>query len=191
MGEKKRLNTLRQFYLKLDYKNADTKTIKEAESFFSDDTGEDVYIIAEQNKICMDQLISEDQYVRYVYHREHEFWYGDYDDVSREYNLTPYGDLFIEFLKENHKNLFDFLVLNGCHMEMAEERNLLAIDKIFELKAELLVKNPYPSNNNLEMAQHLRMLESMAKELVLNDYVLVKPFIKVFENYEKIRENPF
>lgn len=184
MGEQKRLEQLRKYYLGMDYRTADTQTIKDAEAFFQQDIDlpQKIYIIPEENKICADFPFAnrENEYIRYVYHRGHEVFYGDYDD-DREYDIEPYGELFLEWMKETHKDLLDLCVLKGDHLEYAEERNLIAKDKIHDVKQELLKTHPYPSKNPLENEKHLIMLEGMAKENVLNDYVFVKPYVEAYE----------
>ena len=189
MGEQKRINRLRNYYLNLDYTYADTKTIKDAEVFFAEDTGDEVYIIPEKNKVCKDEPF-EDETIRFFYHRKQEVWYQDFEE-DRDFDTKPYGDLFIEFMKENHKNLMDMLILDGDFMEIAEERNIQAKDKIFDLKHELLKSNPYPSQDNLERAKHLGSLDAMAKEIIIHDYVLIKPYIAVYEQMQKIKDDPF
>lgn len=175
MGEQKRRNKLLKYYLGLDYTYADTKTINDAESFFTSEYNRDVYIIPPENKICSDFPTGwADKYTRNVLDREREFWTGDYED-DRAYDLSPYGDLYLSYLEEEFKTVYSLLVLKGQHLEKAEQINLLAKDKLFDLKQELLAQNPYPSKNPLENEKHLIMLEAMAKEIILHDYVFIPP----------------
>lgn len=174
MGEQNKHNKLLQYYLGIDYTCADTKTIQDAEKFFSEEYKKEVYIIPPENKICMNENHEDDSYIRYYLDKEKEVWIGDYED-DREYDISPYGDLYLTWMEEEFPTNFSLMVLKGQHLEKAEKINLTAKDKLFDLKQELLKNNPYTDNNNLEMAKHLIMLEGMAKEIVLNDYVYIPP----------------
>lgn len=174
MGDQNKHDKLSKYYLSLDYTCADSKTIKDAEVFFSEEYKKDVYIIPPENKICINENHGQDSYIRYYLDKDKQVWLGDYED-DRDYDISPYGDLYLAWMEEEFPTNFSLMVLKGQHLEKAEYINLNAKDKLFDLKQELLKNNPYPSNNNLEMEKHLIMLESIAKEIILQDYVFIPP----------------
>ncbi len=175
MGEAKKREAKLKYYLGLDYREADSSTIEDAEHFFSDEYDRDVFIIAEQNKICMDDLVCHDTMVcRYQLVREHEIWIGDFDDV-RDYDAKPFGEYWMNFIQETYKDEYISLQMNGNLWPKAEEINIRTREMITERRNELLKNDPYLDGwNILDEEKHLRMLDGIAKELILSEFVYNK-----------------
>lgn len=175
MGEAKKREAKLQYYLSLDYRESDTFTIEDAEQFFSDEYDRDVFIIAEQNKICMDDLVCHDTMVcRYVLQRDIEVWHGDFEDI-RDYDAKPYGEYWMHFMKETYRDEYILLQMNGQLWPKAEEINIKAREKITETRNELLKSNPFTENRDIfEQEKHLKSLEDVAEELILSELIYNK-----------------
>lgn len=186
MGEAKKREAKLKHYLGLDYREADSSTIEDAEQFFSDEYDRDVFIISEQNKICMEDLVCHDTMVcRYQLVRETEVWIGDFDNI-RDFDARPYGEYWMNFMKEIYKDEYILLQMNGQLWPKAEEINISAREKITETRNELLKNNPYDEKwNILEQETHLKSLDEVAKEIILDEFiynkVLYMPEEKIYD----------
>lgn len=179
MGEAKKREELCQYYLGLDFRECDSHTIELAEIFFSEEYGRDVFIIAEENKICMeDEVCNGRRICRYKLQRDIEVWLGDYDD-DKDYETKPYGDYWMKFMHETYRDEYVLLTMNGQLYPKAEEINEKVNDALWERRNELLKNDPYEDSWNIfEKEKHLNMIDEIAKELVLSELVYNKELYK-------------
>lgn len=190
MGEAKKREELCQYYLGLDFRECDSHTIEQAEKFFSKEYDRDVFIIAEENKICMEDEVCHGRRIcRYKLQRDAELWLSDFDD-DKDYDTKPYGNYWMDFMHETYRDEYVLLTMNGQLYPKAEEINEKVKDTLWERRNELLKNDPYKEGwNILEKEKHLNMLDEIAKELVLSELVynkeLYKPIITEL-NYDDL-----
>lgn len=179
MGEARKKQIKMDYYLGLDYREVDSFTIEDAEIFISEVSKRDVFIIPEENKICMEDTVCEGKFIcRYYLTRDTELWLADLED-DRDYDIKPYGTMWLRYMYENLEIDYTIYQLNGQTMPMAEDVNKKATKEVFLIKNDLLKKKPYEKKwNIIQREQHLIELEEIAKEIVIKEIVFNKELYK-------------
>lgn len=188
MGEAKKREQLSNYYLGLDFRECDSNTIELAEKFFSEEYDREVFIIPEENKICMeDEIFDGEKVCRYKLERENQLWLADFED-DIDYDIKPYGVYWISFMKETFTNEYLSMMLNGQLHKKAESINIKTRESITERRNELLKQQPYQAEWNIfDKEKHLNMLEEISKELILSEIVYNEELYRPSElNYDEI-----
>ena len=94
------------------------------------------------------------------------------ETATENIHVGKYGDLWMEYLKENHparyRHLFRFKKL----MKKAEEVNEEAYEILDSIVAKYLIKHPpVDPNTTMEMWQIREQAKMMAEEIIFHDIV--------------------
>ena len=88
--------------------------------------------------------------------------------------LGRYGRMALEYLRENHRERFTTLKMDGSLMEIMHRVQDEATEKIESLTQQMLQQDPMPQTEDiLERTRHLNDLKLMAEETVLQTIVLI------------------
>ena len=95
------------------------------------------------------------------------------EEVSTEtIPVGKYGDLWMEYLKENHPDRYCNLFRFGNMMKKAEEVNEEAYEMLDSIVSKYLEKNPpIDPNSTMEMWQIREQAKMMAEEIIFRDIV--------------------
>ncbi|OZQ77441.1 TnpV protein [Paenibacillus odorifer] len=97
------------------------------------------------------------------------------EDKVDQQPLGRYGRLAMSYLRDNHPQRFQILLMQGILMETIHNVEQEALERMEQLTEQLLHLRPIPkTDDTLERARHLNQIKSTAEELVLND-ILLKP----------------
>ncbi|MEK4039458.1 TnpV protein [Paenibacillus sp. FSL F4-0122] len=89
--------------------------------------------------------------------------------------LGRYGRMAMSYLRDNHPQRFQILMMQGILMETIHNVEQEALERMEQLTEQLLHLRPMPkTDDTLERTRHLNQIKSTAEELVLND-ILLKP----------------
>ncbi|MEK5418500.1 TnpV protein [Paenibacillus sp. FSL L8-0708] len=87
--------------------------------------------------------------------------------------LGRYGRMAMSYLRDNHTQRFQILLMQGALMETMHKVEQEALERLEQLTEQILHLRPMPqTDDTLERARHLNQIKSTAEELVLNDIVL-------------------
>ncbi|MEK4261867.1 TnpV protein [Paenibacillus sp. FSL L8-0499] len=87
--------------------------------------------------------------------------------------LGKYGRMAMNYLRDNHPQRFQILLMQGILMETIHNVEQEALERMEQLTEQLLRLRPISKTDvTLERARHLNQIKSTAEELVLNDIVL-------------------
>nr|WP_076207122.1 TnpV protein [Paenibacillus odorifer] len=87
--------------------------------------------------------------------------------------LGKYGRMAMSYLRDNHPQRFQILLMQGILMETIHNVEQEALERMKQLTEQLLRLRPIPkTDDTLERTRHLNQIKSTAEELVLNDIVL-------------------
>ena len=87
-------------------------------------------------------------------------------------HVGKYGDLWMEYLKENHPDRYRYLFQFGKLMKKAEEVNEEAYKMLDSIVAKYLIKHPpVDPNSTMEMWQIREQAKMMAEEIIFHDIV--------------------
>ena len=87
-------------------------------------------------------------------------------------HVGKYGDLWMEYLKDNHPDRYRHLFRFGKLMKKAVEVNEDAYEMLNSIVAKYLIKHPpVDSNSTMEMWQIREQAKMMAEEIIFHDIV--------------------
>ncbi|AIQ70240.1 hypothetical protein PGRAT_23245 [Paenibacillus graminis] len=87
--------------------------------------------------------------------------------------LGRYGRMAMSYLRDNHPQRFQILLMQGILMETLHNAEQEALERMEQMTEQLLRLRPMPkTDDTLERTRHLNQIKSTAEELVLNDIVL-------------------
>lgn len=87
-------------------------------------------------------------------------------------HVGKYGDLWMEYLKENHPDRYRHLFRFGKLIKKAEEVNEDAYEMLDSIVAKYLIKHPpVDPNSTMEMWQIRKQAKMMAEEIIFHDIV--------------------
>nr|WP_188541741.1 TnpV protein [Paenibacillus segetis] len=87
--------------------------------------------------------------------------------------LGKYGRMAMSYLRDNHPQRFQILLMQGILMETIHNVEQAALERMEQLTEQLLGLRPIPkTDDTLERSRHLNQIKSTAEELILNDIVL-------------------
>ena len=87
-------------------------------------------------------------------------------------HVGKYGDLWMEYLKENHPDRYCNLFRFGKMMKKAEEVNEEAYEMLNSIVSKYLEKHPpIDPNSTMEMWQIREQAKMMAEEIIFQDIV--------------------
>nr|WP_076146526.1 TnpV protein [Paenibacillus odorifer] len=99
-------------------------------------------------------------------------------NISNEANvdqqpLGRYGRMAMNYLRDNHPQRFQILLMQGILMETLHNVEQEALERTEQLTEQLLRLRQIPkTDDTLERTRHLNQIKTTAEELVLNDIVL-------------------
>ena len=82
-----------------------------------------------------------------------------------------YGDLFWDYLKENHPGRHGFLLAETTLRDVCLEVNREAQEMMETIKNQLRAQNPQPSDDFMAMVRYETKIRDIAEEIVLRDLV--------------------
>ena len=92
--------------------------------------------------------------------------------ATEDIHVGKYGDLWMEYLKENHPDRYRHLFQLGKLMKKAEEVNEEAYEMLDSIVAKYLIKHPpVDPNSTMEMWQIREQAKMMAEEIIFHDIV--------------------
>ncbi|WP_340397143.1 TnpV protein [Paenibacillus sp. FSL E2-0202] len=87
--------------------------------------------------------------------------------------LGKYGRMTMCYLRDNHPQRYQILLMQGMLMETVQNVEQEALERMEQLTEQLLHLRPIPkTDDTLERTRHLNQIKSTAEELILNDIVL-------------------
>ena len=99
--------------------------------------------------------------------------YPIFEEAAKEdVHVGKYGDLWMEYLKENHPDRYRYLFRFGKLMKKAEEVNEEAYEMLDSIVSKYLEKHPpIDPNSTMEMWQIREQAKMMAEEIIFHDIV--------------------
>ena len=92
--------------------------------------------------------------------------------ATENLHVGKYGDLWMEYLKENHPDRYRYLFRFGKLMKKAEEVNEEAYEMLDRIVSKYLEKHPpIDPNSTMEMWQIREQAKMMAEEIIFHDIV--------------------
>ena len=92
--------------------------------------------------------------------------------ATEDIHVGKYGDLWMEYLKENHPDRYRHLFRFGKLMKKAEAVNEDAYEMLDSIVEKYLKKHPpVDSNSTMEMWQIREQAKMMAEEIIFHDIV--------------------
>lgn len=94
---------------------------------------------------------------------------------KEDLQIGKYGSMREKYLKENRKGLYSGLVLSGRLTRHLFETNEMANQRIEEISAAILLKNPGPDKaaDQMGWVKHQNMVWCQAEEIVVTEMVLI------------------
>lgn len=107
------------------------------------------------------------------YEEKEGLLYPIFEDVATEdIHVGKYGDLWMEYLKENHPDRYRHLFRFGKLMKKAEEVNEEAYEMLDSIVAKYLKQHsPIDPNSTMEMWQIREQAKMIAEEIIFQDIV--------------------
>ncbi len=100
--------------------------------------------------------------------------YPIFEEASTEevMHIGKYGDLWMEYMKENHPDRYYHLFRFGKLMKKAEEVNEEAYEMLDSIVVKYLEKHPpIDPNSTMDMWQTREQAKMMAEEMIFHDIV--------------------
>ncbi|PKM56012.1 MAG: TnpV protein [Firmicutes bacterium HGW-Firmicutes-5] len=111
-------------------------------------------------------------------YKEMEGIYHPQIQLSREKHyehkpLGKYGQMALNYLKEEHINRYNYLVTEGTLMPVMHQINEEAWERMENLQAQMLQKEPLQNpTNTYQSHRHREMIRTRAEEIVLQEIIL-------------------
>ncbi|MNN17891.1 hypothetical protein D3C81_1310880 [compost metagenome] len=107
------------------------------------------------------------------YHEIDGLLYPHLNLSNETHPLGKYGRMTMNYLRDQHPQRFQILLMQGTLMETVQNVEREALERMEQLTEQLLRLRPMPqTDDTLERTRHLNQIKSTAEELVLNDIVL-------------------
>ena len=97
------------------------------------------------------------------------------DRTADEKPLGKYGQMAMNYLRDNHPSRYSLLLSEGELLPMMHRVNEEAYDRLDTMMEQMLKTNQIPNQSNtMESYRHREMLKTTAEEIILHELIYIQ-----------------